>query len=714
MALTIQTLIAQAKEIIPDLNEQKILEAFEFAEECHQGQTRLSGEPYVMHPLAVAYNLLSLCPDEDSIIAALLHDVLEDTEVTPAEIEKRFGANVLKLSQGVEKINKIHLQGKDRQIGSLRKMFLAMAEDLRVIFIKLSDRLHNISTLDSVPPEKQKRMAEETLEIYAPIAGRLGIYHFKTPLEDLSFKYLYPEQYRWIVQEIAKMETKREKNITRLINLLRSTLQNMEITFEISGRVKHYYSIYKKLQKQHKDNLEEIYDIFALRIIVNDTRDCYAALGEIHKYWTPLSYRFKDYIAVPKPNGYQSLHTTIIGILSDRKSQPVEIQIRTKKMHREAEYGIAAHWSYKEHNARERTKWLQGLVDLEQSLQDNIEFEENLKKDTFGDRIFVLTPGGDIKDLPNGATPVDFAYAVHTEVGNHCSGARVNEKIVSLDQPLGNGDVVEILINKHNHPNQFWLNFVVTSQAKQRIKAWFRNQDYDKIIKTGKDFLNQQLKRLGKNELDQHLLILKNYENKNLNAKEREQVLEKIGNGSLSPILVIKKLFPKDPLFCPIKNEKIYAISDKNQEVPRVIVSGEDIYKTKLAACCNPSVNDNIVGYVTRGGYISVHKQNCNIIQNLKHQERLIEVYWSNRIPQQRVKLVIRVMDRIGLVRDVANVFAVHNINIVSIESGDPALSKGFHNMYCVISIDDFDRLNHIINRLESLEGVKDVQRILT
>ncbi len=714
MPVTIQHIIAKAQEIIPELDEARILDAFEFAQKSHKDQKRKSGEPYIIHPLAVAYNLLSLSPDEDTIIAALLHDVLEDTDVTPKEIEKKFGATVLKLAQGVEKISKIQLQGKDRQIGSLRKMFLAMAEDLRVIFIKLADRLHNMSTLDSMPPEKQKRMSQETINIYAPIAGRLGIYHFKTPLEDLAFKYLYPKDYQWLKKEIGKLESKREKKIVKIANLLKLKLKNSDLEFEISGRVKHFYSIYKKMQNQNKESLEQIYDIFALRIIVNTTGECYAVLGDIHKHWTPLSYRFKDYIAVPKPNGYQSLHTTIIGVLGDKKAQPVEIQIRTKKMHKESEYGIASHWAYKEQTSKERTRWVQGLVDLEQSLQDNIEFEENLKNDTFGDRIFVLTPGGDIKDLPNGATPVDFAYSIHTEVGHRCIGAKVNEKIVSLDYPLSNGDVTEILTNKNGKPNQFWLNFAITSHAKQRIKAWFRNQDIDKVIKAGKDLLNKQLKRLGHSELDPHLLILKNYEGKKLTFKEREHLLEKMGNGSLSSMIVVKKLFPKDSLLSPKKEEKANLKSDLQSIQPKVIVSGEDFYKTKLAACCKPTDRDSIIGYVTRGNYISVHNKKCRTIQRLRHKERLIDVNWSNEKPKHRVNLIIKIVDRVGLIRDIAHVFALHNVNIISMESGDPKLSKGLHKMKFAIQIEDVDRLNHIFNRLESVEGVTSVKRIVT
>lgn len=712
MSITIQQIIEKAQTIIPDLNEERVLDAYEFAKESHEGQKRQSGEPYIIHPLAVTYNLLSLNPDEETIMASLLHDVLEDTDVTPEEMKKKFGPVVLKLSQGVEKISKIHLQGKDRQIGSLRKMFLAMAEDLRVIFIKLADRLHNMSTLESMLPEKQRRMAEETLNIYAPIAGRLGIYHYKSPLEDLSFKYLYPEDYQWLSKEMNKLESKRERKITRIKNKLKKTLGECKFDYKLSGRVKHFYSIYKKLKKHNKEHLEQIYDIFALRIIVGTTGECYSVLGEIHKHWTPLSYRFKDYIAVPKPNGYQSLHTTTIGLLNGTKAQPVEIQIRTQDMHKEAEYGVASHWAYKEGHSPRRTKWVQGLVDLEQTLQDNMEFEENLKQDTFGDRIFVLTPMGDIKDLPNGATPIDFAYSVHTEIGNRCTGARINEKIVPLDHLLKNGDVAEILTNKNNTPNQFWLNFVVTSQAKQRIKAWFRSQDSDKLIKAGRDLLNNQLKRLGHNKLDPHLLTLKNYENKKLNYREREHILEKIGNGSLSPLLTVKKLFPNDALLAPKKIKKVKSDLDKDNQ-PRVIVSGEEIYKTKLAACCKPTEKDQIVGYVTRGKYISVHSQQCKIISRLSHKDRLINVSWSTVKPKHKVKLVIQTLDRIGMIHDITHIFAIHNVNIFSMTFGENRTTSGIHDMTFVIEVESVDRLNHIANRLESVKGVKNIKRVI-
>lgn len=716
MSITIEKLLHEAEKVIPDFNQERILDAFQFAEGLHKGQKRLSGEPYIIHPLAVAYNLLSLHPDEDTVIAALLHDVLEDTDIEPKEIEKRFGKTVLKLAQGVEKIQKIHLQGKDRQIGSLRKLFLAMAEDLRVIFIKLADRLHNMETLTHMKPEKQRRMAEETLNVYAPIAGRLGIYHFKIPLEDLSFRYLYPKEFKRLSKELESRSSMRERKMIRLKENLEKTLKKTQIKFEIHGRVKHLYSVYKKLEKQTNESLDEIYDIFALRIIVPTTGDCYAVLGEIHKHWTPLSYRFKDYIAVPKPNGYQSLHTTVIGVIGGRTPQPVEVQIRTQEMHQESEYGVAAHWIYKEDATRNKTKWVQGLVDLEQTLQDNIEFEENLRQDTFGDRIFVLTPNGDVKDLPQDATPIDFAYAIHTEIGNHCTGAKVNDKIVPLDHPLENGDVVGIIINKKNAPNQFWLNFVVTSHAKQRIRAWFRSQDTDKLIKAGKELLNKQLIRLGHNELDPHLLLLKNYEKKSLPLKEREFLLEKIGNGSLSPTLVIKKLFPEDRLLTPRIIKKDTRFSKRlKEEKAKVVISGEDLYKTKLSSCCQPGEGDSIVGYVTRGDYISVHKRVCKIIQNMKHRERLIAAHWSTEKIKHRIKLEMNVYDKVGLIRDIAHVFATHKVNILGLIVDDKRAPDGSHKITFTIEIGDEggDRFNHVLNRIESVEGVESVKRLL-
>ena len=713
MPVSIQDIITEAKKSIPNLNEERVNNAYQFAKEAHKGQKRMSGEPYIIHPLMVTKHLLSLKSDEDTIIASLLHDVLEDTDIKPIVIENKFGPTVLKLTQGVEKISKIQLLGKDREISSLRKMFLAMAEDLRVIFIKLADRLHNMETLGNMPKEKQKRIAEETISIYAPIAGRLGIYHFKIPLENYSFRFLYPKDYKWLSNELEKMAPFRERKMLQLKNKLNQALKNIDIHYEANGRIKHYYSIFKKIQNQNKEKLNEIYDIFALRIIVDNIGDCYALLGEIHKNWTPLSYRFKDYIAVPKPNGYQSLHTTVIGLLGKKHPQPVEIQIRTKEMHYASEYGVASHWSYKENVNKERTKWIQGLVELEHSLQDNLEFEENIKLDTFGDRIFILTPRGEIKDLPKDSTAIDFAYSIHTEIGHHCTGAKINDVIAPLDQPLNNGDVVEIITNKKSTPNQFWLNFVVTSHAKQRIKAWFRSQDTDKLIKVGKELLNKQLIRLGHPELDPHLLLLKNFENKNLTRKTREELLEKIGNGSLSPILVVKKLFPRDQFLMSKQTKSIKNKTLAPKKQAKVIVSGEDIYSTKLAACCKPQENDAIIGYTTRGGYFSIHKQNCKVIQRMKHKERLIKAYWSTDTIKHKIKLILHAFDRVGLIRDITHIFAIHDINIVSFYVDEKVVPDGTMVINFGIEIEDVDKLNHIINRVEGIEGVQDIHRVI-
>ena len=638
MGDNVQSIIKAVKEYLPKLDSKRVEEAYFLAKKAHEGQVRYSGDPYITHLLATTELLLPLKPDEDTILAALLHDVPEDTHYTLGQIEKQFGKDVAGLVQGVGKLSLVRVQQGQAEVESWRKMFLAMAKDLRVIFIKLADRLHNMQTLEYVAKDKQQRIAEETLYVYAPIASRLGIYAMKGPLEDLCFKYLHPKEYEELRAQVEEHGRLDPKYIEKAQEILKAFLKEEDIEGEVSGRVKHLYSIYQKLKRKNANSIDNIYDLFALRVVLPEQQregreffgHCYTVLGAIHSTWTPMYGRFKDYIAVPKINGYRSLHTTIIG-KTVLKNHPVELQIRTRSMHREAEYGIASHWWYKDnipeslsfsrHDLqnilyerrllkrfhtlldqhpdwrpqfekllfeksdfsenleqflakkggfskkemsdlqgvltnpakneelkmfKHHVDWLYGLEKLQEELMETpdegIEIDR-MNVNVFHDRIFVLTPHGDVKDLPKDATAVDFAYAIHSDVGDRCHQAKVNGSIARLDQPLQSGDVVEIITRKNPNPNRYWLSFVKTAQARTRIKAWFRTQDREKNIKTGRELINKELRRLSKPLLGPNCGLLKHYGGKNLPFSDRENIIELIGNGSMHVGTLIRNLF---------------------------------------------------------------------------------------------------------------------------------------------------------------------------
>ncbi|QQR84306.1 bifunctional (p)ppGpp synthetase/guanosine-3',5'-bis(diphosphate) 3'-pyrophosphohydrolase [Candidatus Peregrinibacteria bacterium] len=501
---------SEGEDLFAAFKRKRIYRAYEIANEAHAGQFRESGEPYITHPLAVTEILLDLKPDEDSIVTSLLHDVLEDTDIPLERLTDEFGEKITPLLKGLEKLGKVHYSGRDRQIENLRKMFMAMAKDLRVILIKLADRLHNMRTLGSLKKEEKKaRVAQETLEIYSPIAARLGIYKIKDEMDEIGFQYVFPKEFERIQEELKELTGEQENIIRKAKHKLLGALKKEGIEASIAGRVKSSFSIHKKLKNKGKNYVSELYDIFALRILVPNEADCYRTLGVIHKLWTPVPRRFKDYIAVSKANGYQSLHTTLIG-LSDSGGHPMEVQIRTEDMNRVAEFGVAAHWSYKEGYALEQEKkleWIKNLVELHENLKNNNEVIETLNVDVFHDRIFVLTPDGDVYDLPQKATPVDFAYSVHTQVGHCCKGAKVNGKIVPLDYELKNGQIVEIITSNQENPNRYWLSFAVTNHAITRIKQWFNSQDHDKLFAMGKEQLNKTLRQLNQPLLDQNYTL---------------------------------------------------------------------------------------------------------------------------------------------------------------------------------------------------------------
>lgn len=714
--ITIDQIIGKVKTYIPNIREEKILEAYEFAKNCHKGQKRISGEDYLAHPMAVLNIMMDFYPDESMIIATLLHDVTEDSVVTIDEIKAIYGSTVARLVDGMEKLSKVQAHGKDRQVGSLRKMFLAMAKDIRVVLIKLADRLHNMQTLHFVESkEKQKRIAEETLSIYAPIAARLGIYSIKGPLEDLAFFYLQPEEYMNIAEQMKKHEPYSTRILKHAKKELRKAMDEEGIEGEISGRVKHFYSIYKKLQRKNKDNIDDLYDIFALRVILNDFKNCYIMLGRIHQQWTPLSKRFKDYIAVPKPNGYKSLHTTVIGLSGIKtRSMPIEIQIRTQKMQHEAEYGVAAHWKYKEKRPpsfeRKGNIWIQHLVDIEKNAKNNIDFMQNLEIDTFSDRIFVLTPNGDVKDLPKDATPIDFAFAVHTDVGLRAKMAKVNGAIVPLSHHLENGSVIEVITSKKVEVHQNWLTFVKTSAARNRIKRFLKSCNREKIIRDGKNILNKQLIRFGMEELDPHLQILKNIgSKKNIPFREREEIIENIGNGTLNPTIIVKKIM--DLMIDKKKKERPQEEKEKfikkEFQNSQILISGEKEIPIKFGKCCKIKENDLIVGFVTRGGHITVHKLNCKTLQKLDHH-RLIEARWSNELETKLIEFTLEATDRVGLLRDVVDVFTKRNI---SIHKFSHAKLTSVVDVVMVFQV-KMNNLNIISSIMDSLEEISGVSKV--
>lgn len=734
MATTISNIINEAKKYLPNLNSDRVLRAYEVAKKAHQGQKRCSGEPYIKHPLEVTQILLSLRPDEDSIVTSLLHDVVEDTSVSLDELRAEFGESIVPLLTGVEKLNNLQYHGRERQVENLRKMFMAMAKDIRVILIKLADRLHNIQTLEHIPrADKRKRIAEETLSIYSPIASRLGIYKIKNELDTLCFNHLYPEEDLRFKHELRELTIGEHNVIRKGERILKETLKKEGVIARIFGRVKNPFSIYKKLKKKNKNYLSELYDIFALRIIVSNEAECYQVLGLIHKNWTPLSRRFKDYIALPKSNGYRSLHTTLIGLMPSLNNQPIEVQIRTEEMDRVAEFGIAAHWHYdqihKKNTKREFNKntlsskgqddfklnWVKNLVDINKSLKSNNEFLETLNVDIFKDRIFTLTPKGDVIDLPYGATPIDFAYAIDEKIANQTKTVKINGQIAPLDHKLKNGQVVEISTDPMSQPNRFWLSFVVTSRAKSKIKFWFENQDKEKIFKEGKNMINQTLVQLCQEPLDTNLSILKNLNGEKLSVKEREVIVEKVGMGIINPIDLLKSIIPKEAILKREAEKEINKRALKEgvqfDEKPEILITGEKGFKTQIASCCEPSVENKIIGYVTKGRGVTIHDQKCKMLKGLD-QKRMIRTSWSTqKMPNYEVYLQIYRRSRIGLLRDVAGAFASHQLPILEIENKQ---EKGGDKGYFIVltTIDSIDTLSSLIKSIKNIDGVFSVKEI--
>jgi GTP pyrophosphokinase len=706
---TIEEVVTEAVRHRPNANVGLIQRAYEAATEAHAGQVRSSGEPYITHPVEVAHYLARLQLDPETIAAALLHDVPEDTDISLADIERRFGREVARLVDGVTKLGKFGSARsmEEQQAENIRKMFMAMAEDVRVVIIKLADRLHNMRTLQFLPAEKQARIARQTMEIYAPLAHRLGMWQIKWELEDLAFKYLQPEKYRQLVDMLTDRRRARESFVNKSIGILRKELSKVGITAEISGRPKHLYSIHKKMERKGAE-FGEIYDLHAIRVLVDDVKDCYAALGVVHSLWRPVPGQFDDYIAMPKANMYQSLHTAVIG----PEAKPLEVQIRTRVMHEVAEAGIAAHWRYKEGSRGDRRydeklAWVRQLMDWQREVADAQEFVEGLKLDVFQDQVFVFTPKGDVKDLPRDATPLDFAYRIHTDVGHRTIGAKVNNRLVPLDYRLRNGDIVEIVTTKAAHgPSRDWLNIVRTSHAREKIRAWFKRQQREENIAQGKELLDRELRRLAHETLagiDAAKLteIAAQYR-----YRELEDFYAAIGYGAVSPASVVSKLEIHDDAAITLPEEAPPAAPSTSG----VRVKGVGDLLVRFAKCCSPIPGDPITGYVTRGKGVTVHRSNCPSVLSERDIERLIDVEWEVA-NQQTYPITVRIVaiDRPGLLNEITNVVAEYKVNIVAASvSTHP---DGTATITATFTVTSLQQLSKVLAKIERVRDVTSVTR---
>ena len=704
-------LLEKAREYLPPEKLSIIEESYKFASEKHEGQVRLSGDPFMEHPLQTAFILAELQLDSSSLAAALLHDIPEDTGLPIEDVAAKFGPEIAKLVDGTTKLGKVSLASGSvtgaTQAENLRKMLVAMAEDLRVVFIKLADRLHNMRTLDALPKDRQLKNAQETLEIYAPLAHRLGIWELKWQLEDLSFRYLQPQEYARLARLVDASRTQREKLIERAIKILKKELEKVGIEADISGRPKHIYSIHQKMERYAAlgKHFDEIYDLLALRVIVKNVQECYGAIGIIHSLWRPVTGTFDDYIASPKPNGYQGLHTAVMCL----GTTPLEVQIRTNEMHNIAEYGVAAHWRYKEGAKKnvgfeDKVGWLRQLVEWHRELAGAEEFLESVKTDIFIDQVFVYTPKGEIKDLPKGATPLDFAYRVHTDLGHRCIGAKINGKLVPLDYQLKNGDVIEILSSKApRNPSLDWLNpnlgFIHTSHALSKIRQWFNKQEKTESIERGKQILDKELRRLGIQTERQALAALFNYSN-------LDDFIAAVGNGNISSHQIVLKLAAQEE-----KSKQVAGPAAPHKTEPTgVQVLGVGDLMTSIAQCCNPVPGDKIIGYITRSRGVSVHREDCYNVINEDEKERLIPVEWGQSDWHYPVKIQVDAWDRVGLMRDITTLVAEQKVNISSMNLAD---GNGQQiAIFLTLQITGLTQLSEILKRIDAVKGVIGVSRI--
>ncbi|MBQ9590967.1 MAG: bifunctional (p)ppGpp synthetase/guanosine-3',5'-bis(diphosphate) 3'-pyrophosphohydrolase [Butyrivibrio sp.] len=732
-------LISRVRKYHPSDDITLIEKAYQEAAEAHKDQLRKSGEPYIIHPLCVAIILADLEMDKETIAAGLLHDVVEDTILTKEEIEADFGADVALLVDGVTKLTALQLSTDnsnktqeqiDMQAQNLRKMFLAMAKDIRVILIKLADRLHNMRTLAHMPPEKQQRIAQETLDIYSPIAGRLGISRIKVELDDLSLKYLKPDVYYDLVDKVAARKSEREKYVEDICNHVRESIKDAGIQGEVNGRVKHFFSIYKKMRNQNK-TLDQIYDLFAIRIIVATVKDCYAALGVIHELYKPIPGRFKDYIAMPKPNMYQSLHTTLIG----QTGQPFEIQIRTYDMHRAAEYGIAAHWKYKETSdgkkpekgEEEKLIWLRQILEWQQDMSDNQEFMNLLKSDLnlFSEDVYCFTPTGEVKNLPAGSTPIDFAYSVHSAVGNKMIGAKVNGKLVPIDYKIQNGDRIEIITSQNSRgPSRDWLSIAKATSTKNKINQWFRNELKEENIAKGRELLIEYCKSKG---IDLFAISKPEFQNiviKKYGFHDWNAILAAVGHGGLREGQIINKMLELGDKEHKrnITDEEVLAAVAESNITPQVsgsenaiIVKGVHDVAVRFSKCCNPVPGDDICGFVTRGRGVSIHRRDCVNVIKMQEEDRtrLIEAKWQSDSPEGGGKYAATIKifanNRSGLLADISRALTEKNIDIISMNTRTS--KQGLATMETSFQVSSRDQLREIVDKIRQIDSVIDIER---
>ncbi|WP_314761801.1 bifunctional (p)ppGpp synthetase/guanosine-3',5'-bis(diphosphate) 3'-pyrophosphohydrolase [uncultured Selenomonas sp.] len=725
--VTIDMILEAVKSYQPNADTDLIRRAYELADAAHKGQKRVSGEDYIIHPLAVAKILTDLQIDDITISAAILHDVVEDTTHTLDEMRERFGDEVAMLIDGVTKLGRIQYKSKEeQQLESYRKMFLAMAKDIRVIMIKLADRLHNMRTLKYMREDKQKRIARETIEIYAPLANRLGISNVKWELEDLCLRYLEPKAYYDLVESVKQKRQERQAFIDEAHEQIVEKLEEAHITAEIQGRAKHFYSIYKKMKRDQKD-ISEIYDLSALRVLVDSVKDCYGVLGIIHAMWKPLPGRFKDYIAMPKSNGYQSLHTTVIC-----RGYPLEIQIRTFAMHKVSEYGVAAHWKYKEAGKSvgatreydQKMSWLRQMVSLQHELDDPREYFEALKVDVFSDEVFVFTPKGDVVDLPKGSIPIDFAYRIHTEVGHHCVGAKVNGKIVPLEYKLKNGDIVSIITNKSNSgPSRDWLNIVASSETRTKIRSWFKKQRKEENIARGMDLMEKEAKHLG--YAPKEVLKPKRLEllAKKLNIPQVNDLLAAIGYGGITVNSILSKLIEmhKQDLQKATTPDISHMLSELKQPLKNrkkkashgILVEGEGGFLVRLARCCNPIPGDPITGYITRGRGVSVHRSDCPNLLNDMDFSRVIEVNWDVGLDKvYTVQIEVVCNDKTGMLAELFALPAEMKVNITSLTA---KANKSNKTSLVTMGLDvrNSQQVAQIMTKIRRMKDVYSVSRSL-
>lgn len=723
----LEELISKIKANGNNVDIDLVKKAYDLAFEAHKEQKRESGEPYIIHPISVAMILADMGMDTNTIVAGLLHDVIEDTDYTYEDISNIFNVEVANLVDGVTKLGKIKYKSKEeQQADNVRKMLLAMAKDIRVIIIKLADRLHNMRTLKYMKPEKQKKKAQETLDIFAPLAHRLGISKIKWELEDLCLRYIHPEEYYDLVNMIAEKRVEREKFISRIIEELKENLDKANIDSDIEGRPKHFYSIYRKMVNKHK-SIEQIFDLTAIRILVNTVKDCYAVLGIVHTIYKPIPGRFKDYIAMPKPNMYQSLHTTVIG----SEGKTFEIQIRTFEMHRTAEYGIAAHWKYKsgvtgtdskDMTFENKLTWLRDILEWQKEAVDATEFMEGFKLDLFSDEIFVFTPKGVVINLPAGATTIDFAYKIHTDIGNKCVGAKVNGKIVTLDYKLKTGEIVEILTSSSSRgPNIDWLNIANSNQARSKIKQWLRKARREENLERGKEMLEKECKKqsllfsdLCKGPLYDKLL--KRYHLNNV-----EEIYVAVGEGELLSSTVISKL--KENVVKQVTEEELNKNIEeqiakterqtKKKQSYGVTVKGLNNIMVRFARCCNPVPGDDIAGYITKGRGVSVHRKDCSNFKAIveKQREKVVDVSWGTEKGTAYVaELEVKAEDRMCLLSDVMLVITDSNLSLLSLNAKSG--KNGVANINIQVKIDNIEQLKELMKKIRRIQGILDVYRV--